>query len=57
MDLTKTNPKGAYEERISHLGLEVSATVWKDKKVFTLLSTYIRLQSVDNICRSTRLTD
>lgn len=42
----------SYEERISHHdGVDFSATVWKDNKVVTLLSTYIGSQPVSNIWR------
>lgn len=40
-----------YEERIClHDGVDFTATVWKDSKIVTLLSTYISSHTVDNTC-------
>ncbi|CAK1547958.1 unnamed protein product [Leptosia nina] len=46
-------PRGTYEERVSGFsdGVDFSATAWKDKKVVTLLSTYVGAERVGKVSR------
>ncbi|XP_050553076.1 piggyBac transposable element-derived protein 3-like [Spodoptera frugiperda] len=51
--LMKTSvPRGTYEEKVAHHdGVDFSATVWKENKVVTLLSTYVGAEPAGKVQR------